>query len=101
MIVISSTGPVFTAGMDLAAFAPRQSNDEDEARRNSIRHGAAFYDTALKTQARLMRWRLADCLFLRPFRVAVSVAAWIWSALATCVTPLQMLSLRFLKPTLV
>ena len=44
VIVISSTGPVFTAGMDLAAFAPRHTADKDEARRNSIRHGAAFYD---------------------------------------------------------
>ena len=51
VIVISSTGPVFTAGMDLAAFAPRHSADKDEARRNSIRHGAAFYDSARKTQA--------------------------------------------------
>jgi len=51
VIVISSTGPVFSAGMDLNAFASKGSSDPDEARRNKIRHGAAFYDTALKTQA--------------------------------------------------
>ena len=51
VIVISSTGPVFSAGMDLAAFAPKAPVDKDEARRNSIRHGAAFYDSARKTQA--------------------------------------------------
>ena len=50
-IVISSIGPVFSAGMDLAAFAPREPGDKDEARRNRIRHGAAFYDSARKTQA--------------------------------------------------
>ncbi len=51
VIVISSTGPVFSAGMDLAAFAPKAPTDKDEARRNGIRHGAAFYDSARKTQA--------------------------------------------------
>lgn len=51
VIVISSSGPVFSAGMDLAAFAPKASADKDEARRNGIRHGAAFYDSARKTQA--------------------------------------------------
>ena len=51
VIVISSTGPVFSAGMDLAAFAPKAAADKEQARRNSIRHGAAFYDTARKTQA--------------------------------------------------
>ena len=50
-VVISSTGPVFSAGMDLAAFAPREPGDKDEARRNRIRHGAAFYDSAKKPQA--------------------------------------------------
>ena len=33
VIVISSTGPVFSAGMDLAAFAPKAPVDKDEARR--------------------------------------------------------------------
>ena len=51
VIVISSTGPVFSAGMDLNAFASKGSSDPEEARRNKIRHGAAFYDTARKTQA--------------------------------------------------
>ena len=59
VIVISSTGPVFSAGMDLAAFTPRAAANEDEARRNSIRHGAAFYDTARKTQATFNA--LEDC----------------------------------------
>ena len=51
VIVISSTGPVFSAGMDLGAFTPREAASADEARRNHIRHGAAFYDSARKTQA--------------------------------------------------
>ena len=51
VIVISSTGPVFSAGMDLGAFARRKPESEEEARRNKIRHGAAFYDTARQTQA--------------------------------------------------
>jgi enoyl-CoA hydratase len=51
VIVISSTGPVFTAGMDLNAFAPKQHENPDDAKRDRIRHGAAFYDTARKTQA--------------------------------------------------
>jgi enoyl-CoA hydratase len=51
VIVISSSGPVFSAGMDLAAFTPKAPADKDEARRNGIRHGAAFYDSARKTQA--------------------------------------------------
>jgi enoyl-CoA hydratase len=49
VIVISSSGPVFTAGMDLNAFAPKDMTP-DEAKRERIRHGAAFYDTARKTQ---------------------------------------------------
>ena len=31
VIVISSTGPVFTAGMDLNAFAPKQHENPDDA----------------------------------------------------------------------
>ena len=58
--VISSTGPVFTAGMDLNAFAPKQrENPESDAKRERIRHGAAFYDTARKTQAAFNA--LEDC----------------------------------------
>ena len=49
-IVISSSGPVFTAGMDLNAFAPQGGLSAEEAKRERIRHGAAFYDTARKTQ---------------------------------------------------
>jgi enoyl-CoA hydratase len=51
VIVISSSGPVFTAGMDLNAFTPKSHQNADEAKRERIRHGAAFYDTARKTQA--------------------------------------------------
>lgn len=51
VIVISSTGPVFTAGMDLNAFTPKTHQSADDAKRERIRHGAAFYDTARKTQA--------------------------------------------------
>ena len=49
-IVISSSGPVFSAGMDLGAFAQKEAKDAADARSNSIRHGAAFYDSARKTQ---------------------------------------------------
>ncbi len=51
VIIISSTGPVFTAGMDLNAFTPKQHGSPEEAKRARISHGAAFYDTARKTQA--------------------------------------------------
>jgi enoyl-CoA hydratase len=51
VIVISSTGPVFTAGMDLNAFTPKQHSSPEDAKRARISHGAAFYDTARKTQA--------------------------------------------------
>ena len=50
VIVISSSGPVFTAGMDLNAFAPKGNLSTEETKRERIRHGAAFYDTARKTQ---------------------------------------------------
>jgi enoyl-CoA hydratase len=49
-IVISSTGPHFSSGMDLATFAPRTPKDEAEARAMRIRHGASFYDGARHTQ---------------------------------------------------
>ena len=50
VIVISSTGPHFTSGMDLAAFQQdpnlnaSSANEPDNA--NRIRHGASFHDTA-------------------------------------------------------
>ena len=50
VIVLSSSGPVFTAGMDLNAFAPKGNMSADEAKRERIRHGAAFYDAVRKTQ---------------------------------------------------
>ena len=50
VIVLSSSGPVFTAGMDLNAFAPKANMSADEAKRERIRHGAAFYDAVRKTQ---------------------------------------------------
>ena len=44
-IVISSTGPHFSSGMDLASFGgPGAGTDEAAARKASIRHGASFYD---------------------------------------------------------
>ena len=36
--------------MDLNAFAPQGNLSAEEAKRERIRHGAAFYDTARKTQ---------------------------------------------------
>lgn len=59
VIVISSSGPVFTAGMDLNAFTPKQHATAEDAKRERIRHGAAFYDTARKTQAAFNA--LEDC----------------------------------------
>lgn len=50
VIVISSSGPVFTAGMDLNAFAPKGHQSSEEAKQERIRHGAAFYDSVTKTQ---------------------------------------------------
>lgn len=50
VIVISSTGPHFTAGMDLAAFDSDPSLRSDRAdepeNAHRIRHGASFHDTA-------------------------------------------------------
>ena len=44
-IVISSTGPHFSSGMDLASFGGGSApSDEDAARAARIRHGATFYD---------------------------------------------------------
>ena len=44
-IVISSTGPHFSSGMDLASFGGGSApKDEDAARAARIRHGATFYD---------------------------------------------------------
>ena len=44
VIVLSSTGPHFSAGMDLAAFGGGQAADGAAAKAARIRHGAAFYD---------------------------------------------------------
>ncbi len=51
-IVISSTGPHFSAGMDLASFGGGDAGgaSDDEARRARIRHGAAFYDSTSHLQ---------------------------------------------------
>lgn len=51
VIVISSTGPHFSSGMDLATFDPGTGTpDAAEARANRIRRGASFYAGALATQ---------------------------------------------------
>ena len=47
-IVVSSTGPHFSAGMDLAAFGGGSGNADERASR--IRHGAAFYDSTSHMQ---------------------------------------------------
>ena len=54
-IVISSTGPHFCAGMDLASFGGggRQPQDEAAVRAAQIAHGASFYDGALHMQRSL------------------------------------------------
>jgi enoyl-CoA hydratase len=52
VIVISSTGPHFSSGMDLATFSndPDISASTDAKRDAKIRRGAAFYDTASHMQ---------------------------------------------------
>ncbi|MYD96865.1 MAG: crotonase/enoyl-CoA hydratase family protein [Gammaproteobacteria bacterium] len=53
-IVVSSTGPHFCSGMDLASFGGGGGGgDEAAARAARIRHGASFYDGALHTQRSL------------------------------------------------
>ncbi|MYA17100.1 MAG: enoyl-CoA hydratase, partial [Gammaproteobacteria bacterium] len=52
-IVISSTGPHFCAGMDLASFGGGAVQDQTTARTARIRHGASFYDGALHMQRSL------------------------------------------------
>ena len=69
-IVISSTGPVFSAGMDLAAFAPREPGDKDEARRNRIRHGAAFTIVPGKPRQPLTRLKIAVSRYSLQYKAA-------------------------------
>ncbi len=47
VIVLSSTGPVFSAGIDLAMFA---TDDGISGDKNSPVHGAAFYDSCKRLQ---------------------------------------------------
>ena len=50
-IVLSSTGPHFSAGMDLSAFGGGEAPaDEGAARAARVRHGAAFYDSTSHLQ---------------------------------------------------
>ena len=55
VIVISSTGPHFCAGMDLASFGGggRPAQDEAAVRAARIGHGASFYDNARRLQRSL------------------------------------------------
>lgn len=51
VIVISSTGPHFTAGIDTAIFQQKNAHESDEAQRQAqIQHGARFYDNVLHMQ---------------------------------------------------
>ena len=52
VIVISSTGPHFTAGIDTAVFASNEMPNEDlrEVEHQKRRHGARFYDNVLRMQ---------------------------------------------------
>jgi len=52
VIVISSTGPHFTAGIDTAVFANNETPNEDprEVEHQKRRHGARFYDNVLRMQ---------------------------------------------------
>ena len=52
VIVISSTGPHCTAGIDTAVFASNETPNEDprEVEHQKRRHGARFYDNVLRMQ---------------------------------------------------
>ena len=51
VIVISSTGPHFCAGLDLSAFAGGSAPDDGlSERQRRLQRGAAFYETALRSQ---------------------------------------------------
>ena len=52
VIVISSTGPHFTAGIDTAVFASSKATTDDqrELEHQKRRHGARFYDNVLRMQ---------------------------------------------------
>jgi len=52
VIVISSSGPHFTAGIDTAVFASNETPNEDprEVEHQKRRHGARFYDNVLRMQ---------------------------------------------------
>ena len=51
-IVISSTGPHFSSGLDVTAFAPKPASDESDAARRKARRtkGARFYDDVRRMQ---------------------------------------------------
>jgi enoyl-CoA hydratase len=51
VIVISSTGPHFSAGLDLASFGGLGQGNQQDERSRRIQAGAALYDTVLSTQA--------------------------------------------------
>jgi len=51
VIVISSTGPHFSAGLDLASFGGLGHGNQQDERSRRIQAGAALYDTVLSTQA--------------------------------------------------
>ena len=53
VIVISSTGPHFSAGLDISAFitGPRQGDPDPEAQKRARRqHGASFYRSVMRMQ---------------------------------------------------
>lgn len=50
VIVISSTGPHFSAGLDLASFEGLGQGNQADERSRRIQAGAALYDTVLTTQ---------------------------------------------------
>ena len=56
VIVISSTGPVFSAGIDISMFGPDISGDGDK---NNPQHGADFYNTVKRLQRTFSS--LEDC----------------------------------------
>ena len=50
VIVLSSTGPHFTAGLDLSSFSSIGDSPQEDPEKKKLQRGAAFYDNVLHIQ---------------------------------------------------
>jgi len=87
VVVISSTGKHFSAGMDLAVFSDP----------NGVPMGGDPGRMA-ENLRRVVYWSRCVSRCWRPFRVAVSVARWLWYAQQTAAIALAMRSSPLRKP---